>query len=86
MLIQLFTKTSNGFTPVCDSVQGGLCSGGVSVRGVSVQKVSGQGVSVWETDVQRTQPYGKERAVCILLECILVYQLLPNKKNHRMVP
>ena len=38
------------------SVQGGLCLG-VSVQGVSVTE---------------TLAYSKERAVCILLECILV--------------
>ena len=63
------------------SVQGGgLCPGrgslsreGVSVWGVSVQGVSVQGVSIWEIPPDRDPPYGNERAICILLECILVH-------------
>ena len=65
-------------TPVCDSVhrggglclsmlhkshdQGGLCPGGSLSREVSVR----------ETPQTETSPYGKELAVRILLECILV--------------
>ena len=39
------------------SVWGSLCPGGLCAGGVSVRE---------------TPHYGKERAVCILLECILV--------------
>ena len=67
---------------------GGLCPGeclcwGVSVQGtVSVQGVSvhggggslSRGVSVWGGSLSwRHPPYGNERAVRILLECILVF-------------
>ena len=58
--------------------QGGLCPGGALPMGVSVQRaslskgVSFQGVFVRETPRAENLPYGKERAVHILLECILV--------------
>ena len=58
--------------------QRGLCPGSLS-RGVSVQGVSVQGVLclggiyVREKPLNRDPPYGKEQAVCILLECILVF-------------
>ena len=71
------------------SVQGGLCPGvslfrGVSVWGgslsrgslsrrVSVRGVSVQGVSFQAISVMETAPYGNVRAVCILLEFILVW-------------
>ena len=38
------------------------------MRGVSVEGVFFQAISVMET-----APYGNMRAVCILLECILVW-------------
>ena len=51
-------REGNVFTPVCHSVhRGGSLSGGYLSRGVSVRE---------------TPPYGNERAVRILLECILV--------------
>ena len=46
---------------------GGLCPWG-SLSGASLSS----GVSVWGVSVMETPPYGNERAVCILLECILV--------------
>ena len=46
---------------------GGLCPGGVSVLGGSLCR---------EVSVRETTPYGKERAVHILLECILVFKYL----------
>ena len=60
---------------------------GVSVQGegVSVQRGGGSlsrmvsvggGVSVQGVSVKETPPYGNERAVRILLECILVLRLL----------
>ena len=49
---------------------GGLCPGG-SLSGGSLSR---GGVSVWGVSVRETPPYGNERAVLILLECILVIQ------------
>ena len=58
-------REGNVFTPVCDSVHkmGGSLSEGSSVQGVSVRE---------------TPMYGKERAICILLECFL----LKNVNGH----
>ena len=54
------------------SVQGGLCLGG-SLSGYIHWGVLCPGwVSVQGGLCQGTPPYSKERAVCILLECILV--------------
>ena len=54
------------------SVQGGLCPRGSMSGGSLSRRVSGgslsRGISVRETST----PYGKERVLCILLECILV--------------
>ena len=52
--------------------EGGLCPG----RGVSVQgeALSGR-VSVWGVSIREIPPYGNERALRILLECILVHLL-----------
>ena len=59
----------------------GFCSGAVSVQGVSVQRGGlcpegwslSRGVSVWGSLCQGRLPlHGEERAVRILLECILV--------------
>ena len=55
---------------------GGLCSGGPLSRVISVREVS-RGVSVQEgVSVQKgvSVLYGNERAVHILLECILVFK------------
>ena len=92
VLLQPATKLGQGyvFTRVCDSVdregswslsQGvsvpgglyprGLCPGGSLSRGVSVW-----GVSVWGGLCHEDPPYGNERVVCILLECILVLRML----------
>ena len=73
-------REDNVFTPVCHSVHWGLCPGWISVQGRSLSRgdtvqwglcpgesLSGGGVSVRETPL-----YGKEWAVRILLECILV--------------
>ena len=68
------TKLGQGyvFTRVCDSVhrgesvsvlRGGLCPGGLSLGGLCL----GESLS-WRP------PYGNERAVRILLECILVVE------------
>ena len=54
------------------SLSRGSVSGGVSVRGVSVRGVSVQGVSVQGGLCHGDPLYGNERAVRILLECILV--------------
>ena len=72
MSVKLFTGRG--------SLSGGLCPGGcgVSIPGVSVQGVSlPGGVSVWGGLCPGglyygDPPYGNERAVRILLECILV--------------
>ena len=65
--LPLATKLRQGniFTGVCQSFcsRGGLCSGGVSVRG---------GLCLGGSLLGRTPPYSNERAVRILLECILV--------------
>ena len=50
---------------------GGLCPGG-SLSGGGGGSVQGEG-SVWRVSVMETPPYGNERAVRILLECILVF-------------
>ena len=66
-------RGGNVFTPVCDSVHGGCLCPGVSLSGGSLSKgVSVEGVSVDGVSVRETPPYGKEQAVRILLECILV--------------
>ena len=55
-------------------IPGGLCPGDLFLGGVSLSRVS----RVWEgglckgDPLTETPPYGKERAVHILLECILV--------------
>ena len=65
------------------SAPGGLCPGGSLPRGISVQGVSVRGglcfrgvsvcrVSVWGGLCHGDPAYGNERAVRILLECILV--------------
>ena len=65
-------REGNVFTPVCDSVhrgssiQGGLC------LGWSLSKGGGGSLS---RGVSVRPMYGKERAVCILLECILVFNI-----------
>ena len=59
------------FTRVCDSVQGGsrsLSRGGVSVLGGLCPGCLCHG---------DPPPYGNERAVRILLECVLVHLLFP---------
>ena len=67
-------------TAVCDSVHRGvsvhgrgLCLGGISVAGISV---GGERVSVQGGLCQGDPPYGKERAVRILLECFPVFSLI----------
>ena len=56
------------------SVQGGgLCLGGSLSRGVSVQ--GGWGLCQGDPLPRQRPPYGNERAVRILLECILVHYL-----------
>ena len=69
-------RQCNVFTPVCDSVHGGLCPGGsLSRRGFSVRGyLSGGGVCVQVGLCQGDPPppYGYVRPVCILMECILV--------------
>ena len=40
------------------------------------------GVSVWGVSVMETPPYGNERAVRILLECILVWPKFPQKLHE----
>ena len=75
---------SRGFSVQGVSVQGSLSGGSLSwgslSRGISVQgslcpgySMSVQGVSVCQGDPQTETPYDEERAVRILLECILVY-------------
>ena len=80
------TKLGQGyvFTHVCDSVHGGgaqslsRCPGGGSVRGISVLGGLCPGGLCLEGDLcpggvcHVCPPYGNERAVPILLECILV--------------
>ena len=60
-----------GLCPGESLSRGGLCPGESLSRGVSVQGVSIQGVSV-KGSLCQGDPHGKERAVRILLECILV--------------
>ena len=74
-------RESNNFTPVCDSVhrrnlssggslsKGGLCPGGALSSGGRLCR--GRGVLR-----QGDPPYGKERPVRILLECILILNCL----------
>ena len=73
-------RQGNVFTPVCDSVHRGggvsvpACTTGHMTRGVSVlggASLSRGGLSR-ETPYTETPSYGNERAVRILLECILV--------------
>ena len=52
--------------------EGGLYPRGFLSKEVSVQWRSLSGASVWGISVGGGGVYGKERAVCILLECILV--------------
>ena len=60
------------------SFQGSLSKGslsmGVSVHGVSVQGGLCLGGLCQRDPPDRDPPYGKEWAVCILLECILVFK------------
>ena len=67
-------REGNVFTPVCDSVhRGGLCPGGsLSKWGGSLSR----GVSVMETPPGTVE----QRAVRILLECILVMDVF--KRNN----
>ena len=75
----LFVTICNVFTRVCNSVhrEGGLCSSmhhRSHDQGVPRGSLSkGGGVSVRETPLGQRPPYGNERAVRILLECILVH-------------
>ena len=63
------------------SLSKGSLSKGVSVQGVSVHWVFlSRGVSVSETP-----PHGKERAVCILLECFLVFLLILGFKGKHFI-
>ena len=57
--------------------QGGLCPGGVSVPGSGLcpRVVSVWGVSLWGGLCEGDPPNGNERAVRILLECILVISM-----------
>ena len=61
---QLKLREGNVFTPVCDSVHGGSLCPRASLSGGSLS----MGVTIRETST----PHGKERAVRIPLECILV--------------
>ena len=58
---------------------GGLCLGESLSRGSLSRGVSVQGVSVWETPWTEIPPYGKERAVRILLKCKLVKNVYCNE-------
>ena len=79
-------REGNVFTPVCDSVHrggvsvwGGLCregslSGGLYPGGLCLGGLCpvSRGSLYGGVSVRRHPPYGKERTVRILLECILV--------------
>ena len=54
------------------STPGGLCPGGLCLGEVSVQGGLCPGVSVWGGSPSWRPPYSNDRAVRILLECILV--------------
>ena len=75
----LFVTICNVFTRVCNSVhrEGGVsvpvCTTGHMTRGSPGVSVQGGGFSVREKPLGQRPPYGNERAVRILLECILVH-------------
>ena len=64
------------------SVQGDLCQEGSLFRGISVQG----GSLLGRTIPDRDHPYGKERAVCILLECVLASSLYQQFRGCCIVP